>query len=248
MKNKIIPLAATYLIVILFVICVLVVITEDRDAPKILFGDEEIEYVEGEDTKVLLSNVSAVDEEEGDVTFTIAIESIRVLSSGRKASVIYVARDSKNNIVKVSRIIKYQILEENVIPEEISEVIDATTEVKAEIINPDGSIQNPEDQEVEQIEPIDVIQEEETVQGPLISTGDPIIKLNTHSVTITAGDYFNIMNYVEEAVDDEDDVWRRILIKGDYSSKIPGEYSIRFSITDRDGNRSNVETLTLIVE
>lgn len=248
MKNKIIPLAAMYLIIILFVICVLAVITEDRDAPKILFGDEEIEYVEGEDTKVLLSNVSAVDEEEGDVTFTITIESIRVLSSGRKANVVYVARDSKNNIVKVSRIIKYQGLEENIIPEEISEEIDITTEVKEETIEPEGSIQNPEDQEVAQIEPTDVIQEEETDEGPLISTGDPIIKLNTHSVTITAGDYFNIMNYIEDAVDDEDDAWRRIYINGDYSSEIPGEYSIRFSITDSDGNTSNVERLTLIVE
>ena len=91
-------------------------------------------------------------------------------------------------------------------------------------------------------------EESEITDEPLVSTGDPIIRLNTHSVTITAGSYFNPMNYIAEAVDDIDDAWRRIRIVGEYHVNTPGEYILEYSITDTDGNQSNVEELVLVVE
>ncbi len=257
MKNKIIPLVAMYVIVILFVICVLTVITEDRDAPEIIFGEEDIVYVQGEDINQLLTGVSAIDKVDGDVSNTLTIEGVNVLLGSRKVNIIYAARDTYNNIVKSSRIVKYQELEASSNPTEIPEDIDqsieesdiATEDVNSEVTNSVEELEeNPDAEQPNEVTPAEETEEDSEDTEPLVSTGDPIIKLNTYSVTIEAGANFNYMNYIKEAVDDKDDAWRRIYINGNYSTKVPGEYSLRYSITDSDGNHSNVETLVLIVQ
>ena len=45
---------------------------------------------------------------EGDVSHSLVIEGINKLSNGTQANVIYVARDSKNNIARVGRLIEYK--------------------------------------------------------------------------------------------------------------------------------------------
>ena len=39
-----------------------------------------------------------------------------------------------------------------------------------------------------------------------------------------------------------------IHIDGDYSTKTPGTYTMKYYATDKNGNASNVETFTLTVE
>ena len=102
------------LVAMLFLACaallagnVVVYIGEDRKGPEILVPQEEITYVAGTDTSALLNGVTAQDNRDGDVTDTVTIESIIPNADQTGASVIYVAKDSKNNVTKETRTIVY---------------------------------------------------------------------------------------------------------------------------------------------
>lgn len=73
----------------------------DKTGPKITFEDE-ILYQEDMDVNELLEDVKAYDEIDGDVSDSLMIESIYPLDD-TKVVVVYVAKDSKNNITKVKR-------------------------------------------------------------------------------------------------------------------------------------------------
>src|SRR5699024_3862170 len=80
---------------------------EDRNGPEISVPQEEITYVAGTDTSALLNGVTAQDNHDGDVTDTVSIESIITNAVQTGASVVYVAKDSKNNLTKETRTILY---------------------------------------------------------------------------------------------------------------------------------------------
>ena len=102
------------LVAMLFLACaallagnVVVYIGEDRNGPEISVPQEEIAYVAGTDTSALLNGVTAQDDRDGDVTDTVTIESIIPNANQTGASVVYVAKDSKNNVTKETRTILY---------------------------------------------------------------------------------------------------------------------------------------------
>ena len=87
----------------------------DREGPIISVPTDDILYKEGEDTVPLLTGVTAMDEQEGDVSATLIVESVIPLSDETQAKVIYAAKDSHNNISKADRIIQYEPLPEPVV-------------------------------------------------------------------------------------------------------------------------------------
>ena len=102
------------LVAMLFLACaallagnVVVYIGEDRNGPEISVPQEEITYVAGTDTSALLNGVTAQDDRDGDVTDTVTIESIIPNADQTGASVVYVAKDSKNNVTKETKTILY---------------------------------------------------------------------------------------------------------------------------------------------
>lgn len=83
-------------------------VLEDKKAPEIkLEGKNTLIYEEGESEEILLENMKAVDEKDGDVTDSLRISRICVVSEN-KAMVIYVAKDAANNIGKLKREVRYQ--------------------------------------------------------------------------------------------------------------------------------------------
>lgn len=268
MKKKVIIGGFIYIIVMLFAISIMLFLFEDREPPVITIEDSDITYQEGDNRDVLLQGVKAVDKVEGDVSGSLTIESVRVLSDGDKISVMYAARDSKNNVTKKERILNYRKDESDDREGsgdtgEAADSSEINDDQYSAVTSPEGennsqdTVNNPGDendwQDTAEGETTDnqgtEDQTEESVEeAPLVSTGDPVIKLNTYEVTIEAGGYFNPMNYIQDAVDDVDDAWRRIRIVGNYNINTPGEYTLEYSITDSDGNRSNVEELILTVE
>lgn len=80
---------------------------DDRIAPVITVPEETILYEEGQDTKVLLEGVKAVDDIDGDVSDTLIVESIIQLQDEVSAQVVYFAKDKKNNVAKATRKVDY---------------------------------------------------------------------------------------------------------------------------------------------
>lgn len=81
------------------------------------------------------------------------------------------------------------------------------------------------------------------------SVSGPRMKLTMNSVTLQEGESFNFYNYIDSATDDEgNDLHHRITVEGSVDTDTPGTYSVEFYCMDEDGNRSNVETLTVTVQ
>jgi hypothetical protein len=105
-KNKLIVKSVLLVIVIFVIIFLLISLIEDDAPPSISFSNADAAYYEGESTQELLADVKAYDKRDGDVSDTLMVESVQTLSDGTQVSVIYAARDTKNNIAKKTRTLK----------------------------------------------------------------------------------------------------------------------------------------------
>lgn len=252
MNNKFLLGIIINILLLLLILSLAIYIKKDTRGPVISFEGESLTYNEKDSTDMLLAGVKAIDDVDGDVSDTLVIEAINILRSEKKANVIYAARDKSNNITKVSRIIDYHIInqdENQFIDDKDKTIEDDRQEDTNENNNQEDEKQNNDDNSNDHdINDNNTDNQDQDTGEPLVSTGDPIIRLNTYAVTIRAGESFNPMRYVAEAVDDIDDAWRRVHVDGNYHTTIAGQYTLKYSIRDSDGNISNIEELTLTVE
>jgi hypothetical protein len=249
MRNRLFTAFIINILIILMGVVIILRAMEDREGPEIIFEDVDIIYKKGEAVDKLYVGVKAYDQLDGDVTSSLMIEGIHVLEAGDKASIIYVAKDYSNNVTKVSRIVDYVSQDVSVKePVEEDENLPLTEEAQETSTDVGNLVDGSQDATNGASDETGDETAEEVDEGPLVSTGAPIIRLNTHKVTISRGTRFNPMKYVAEAVDDKDDAWRRVYVDGNYSVNRPGEYVLKYSIRDSDGNMSNVEELVLVVE
>lgn len=196
----------------------------DKTPPEISFPEDNlISYSEGDSQSVLLLDVVASDSQDGDVSDNLVIESVYDFNNG-SAKVVYAARDNSGNISKAERIVSYQKSDE-------------TASKQAVDISPSG-------------EQIDALASSD---GPLVPDGEkPVLRLTVSKTVIKVGDdSFNKISFVDDIADDKDErtqLFRRIMVKGDYDVHVPGSYSLEYRVTDSDGNVSEPAILTLIVE
>lgn len=225
-------------------------LTSDTEGPKIMIpSDDSMVYVQGEDTDTLLQDVKAIDGREGDVSDTLMIESILPDVSEKQAAIIYVAKDSKNNVSKAVRKVEYQ-----------------TPSGLADDSNPSGAQGNTDSQDVPAIpdngDPSDHpdTPEGSEVQSPeaaneaaiaALPAENPRLYLNEYEVTLPLGSAFNKLNYVKEIIDDQDTkeiLYRDIRIQGEVDVNTAGTYELIYQVVDSDGNRSNEAKLTVIIQ
>lgn len=84
--------------------CITVRFHEDRTPPQIYFSDDNLKYSETITNEELLADVSAKDNDSGNVSDTLRIEKIYSDDNGN-VCVVYVAKDQSNNVAKRSRIL-----------------------------------------------------------------------------------------------------------------------------------------------
>ena len=187
----------------------------DRVRPEITFTGETISYIEGEDESVLLSNVQAYDDRDGDLTSEIRVNQILPIEQKTRARVTYVVLDSQNNIGTASQIVDYTpvlaVEEESVSDESVSE-----TE------------EGEEDSEADPAAPVLVL-----------STNSDTIKPSD------SFNYMAYSASVTDDEDSEETLYRNIVIEGDYSSRGVGTFPLTIYVTDSDGNASNKESFIL---
>ena len=83
--------------------------TENQDsvAPGFSIEEGNIEYTEGEDVRVLIQGVNAIDDVDGDVTESIRVRNIHHYDDSEYAIITYTAKDSSNNIGAANRKVIY---------------------------------------------------------------------------------------------------------------------------------------------
>lgn len=203
--------------------------SSDRQGPVISYG-ESLSYQDEITQEELLRDVVAVDEAEGDVTDSLVIESITENERSGQVIVVYVARDSKNNITKVRRVLPYSGAE--------------------------GQKKEPEKESEPETEEKDLESESETEtetesESEELAPGAPIIRLTETKLEIQRGEAFSPLEYVASVEDDYDNIyalWRDIQISGEYDVNKAGKYELYFYVVDSAGNMSNRAKLTLTVK
>lgn len=75
----------------------------DTRAPKIYLDEQPLEVSVADDRSALLTGVTASDNVDGDVTDSLVVESVNLLSSDGAISVGYAAFDSAGNVAKATR-------------------------------------------------------------------------------------------------------------------------------------------------
>ena len=217
---------------------VAVVVTSDRKGPEIKIpSGADVIYEEGGDTAVLLEGVTATDDKDGDVTDSLVIENIFPNDDYTSASVIYAAKDSHNNVTKVTRRVDYKTTVKDTLAEN-EPVLEETNSAMSEEPqqNDAAGAKNEADAQTE-------IEE--------LSAESPRLYLNTYEVTVEAGNEMDKISYIKEMIDDVDSqetLFNEIEIDGDVDTAVPGDYTLTYHVTDSDGNRSNAAVLTVHVQ
>lgn len=253
MKEKHVVILLSIAVVILAVLSGMCVVMQDRKAPVITIPEEEITYVEGKDKAILMEDVTAWDDRDKDVTSCVRVDSIIPDKGGKTAVVVYAAYDESNNIVKAKRVVKYQANQENVNSDDGESTEEETEETNAsDEADEEGSDDAQEESETESEDEDEEADEQQTDVTDVQPNGSsPTIRLGEYEFRIEKGGDFTPLNRVAAAVDDKDDratLFRRFTVEGDYDVNVPGTYTLKYFCMDSDGNVSNVETLTLVVE
>ena len=238
------------LVAMLFLACaallagnVVVYIGEDRNGPEISVPQEEITYVAGTDTSALLNGVTAQDNRDGDVTDTVTIESIIPNADQTGASVVYVAKDSKNNVTKETRTILYSTDANQAAAQAAAEQVAADQAAAEQAAQGDAageSAQTTDD---------GAAQNEAAIAA--LSAESPRIDLTQYSVELERGAELNELSYVQDISDDEDsrdELYQGIQISGEVDTNTPGEYTLEYHVVDSDGNNSNAAQLRVTVK
>ena len=222
---------------------VVVYIGEDRNGPEISVPQEEITYVAGTDTSALLNGVTAQDDRDGDVTDTVTIESVIPNAEQTGASVVYVAKDSKNNVTKETRTILYSTDANQAAAQAAAEQVAADQAAAEQAAQGDAageSAQTTDD---------GAAQNEAAIAA--LSAESPRFYLTQYSVELERGAELNELSYVQDISDDEDsrdELYQGIRISGEVDTNTPGEYTLEYHVVDSDGNNSNVAQLRVTVK
>ena len=205
----------------------------DRTRPEITFTGDPAPYREGEDVSILLSNVTAYDSHDGDLTSEVRVNQITPIDNKTRARVTYAVIDARKNIATASQIVDYTPL-----PDELGDesVTDSPEDVSLADENAALGEGTPDEEALE------------SVNGEGVNVEAPVLVLNSGSDMISASDSFNYSAYIASVTDDkdsQDELFRHITIDGDYSTNRAGTYPLTIYVTDSDGNSSNKETFIL---
>lgn len=251
MRQRLLTLCLIVGCAVLAAAAVAVTASQDKTAPVITIEDKEkeITYKDGDDYEVLLADVTAEDNRDGDVTDKIFIDKITVVSDGSRAIVQYAVIDEHNNVGTETRMVNYEgtgQTEQNVGQPETEEP--SQEEAKTEENTPDET--SEEEQTAQEQASAEETQEENA--GELKPNGTkPAIRLTETSRSIRAGESFDVLSVIDQVVDDQDDaatLSRRIHADGEYNTSVPGTYTIRYYVMDTNNNTSNIEEFTLTVQ
>lgn len=238
--KKILVVFMTMICLILIGAAVFLKITEDDIPPEIHIQENSLVYSDGMDQAQLLQGVTATDNRDGDVTESLVIEKIYEGNGEGTVTIVYAARDSKNNVAKVKRVVptvasdtEEKVTEQTSVDERPTEdgIVENSGNITTDV---SATVQEQEDKQEEHPE------------------GSPVITLKEQKITVTAGTSVNQLSYVDTITDDLDskeDLWRNIQITGDeLNTDLPGTYELRYYVVDSDGNKSNEAILTVIVK
>jgi hypothetical protein len=250
MERRIYPILIICVIGV-FAACIAVMALTDNEAPAIKIDENGIIQTYADDTpeEDLLKGVSAYDAQEGDVSDSLKIMSVIVINEGENVQITYAAKDSKNNIVQETVKIPYS----------------GNASAGDVVVSADTNKQETTEETTQE----ETTMEEETTLDPtkvsggsgepvtidqqaVNTSGKPAIELKYTDYTLKVGEAFTTveaLDMVNTTYDDKEAVSNRIVINGlsNVDTKTVGEYLLNYSVSDTEGNKSDIQTLKIHV-
>lgn len=250
-----------------------VYMTKDRTKPEIHFPKTEMTYASGSDEAKLLKGVTATDNRDGDVTKSLRISSVIPNKDNTEVTVEYTAKDSSNNVRKISRTIPYsgssdkensngedaasddsaegdEIVTESGVDEDTNGD-NSGAEAESASQNTDVSANAASQSTVTSDATENAAASSDESEIASLTAGSPQIRLTAHTATIPVGGTFSYMQYIDSMKDDKDSnttLAQRIELKGSVDTSKAGTYTVTYVLRDSDGNVSNQPTLTVTVQ
>lgn len=217
--------------------CIYIQAGTDTKAPEITFG-EELTLVTDDTTKeMLLADVKAVDNQDGDISAQVIVGEQTVKDDTME--IIYIVADSAGNVASKIRVVPY----------EGNAGVPETEEVTGEGSSEEETVEETE--EIEETEAESTEESSEAVPEETANPAIPVITMNQSSVTLPVGSRFEYSTYIASVLDDADtkaELFRNLVITGHFDVNTPGSYPLEFWVVDRDGNQSERQPFTLIIE
>lgn len=235
----------------------------DSKGPEIVVeGSKNNVYSQDMTTEELLEDVKAIDEKDGDVSGTLKVENVYTNEKGNKVTVIYVAKDSSNNVTKFtyymttdgeqsSRASDSEDEEEKKDNEDREDEEDNDTSEEEDTPEENGEEAEGEEQEEENLTEEEKAQKREEEKIAQLNPQDPRFYLTTYYLKIPKGTSIDKLSYVKSIEDDTDatnELYRKIQITGNVDVNTPGTYELTYYVVDSAGNASNGAVLTVVVE
>ena len=230
-RSKILMIAAAAALLILLITAV-VILKGDGTGPSITIPSG-IEYHKGMSDSELLKGVTAEDSKDGDVSDTLIVESVIILSSGDSVKITYAAKDKHNNITQKSIILPYKAP-----AEEPTKSPEAT--------KPADNKESSKEANNETQEETTTGYPEETTPVQTESPDAPVLYLTKIEDWIKKGSQVNWIKYVSDITDDKDarnELFQSIMIDNYPDMNTVGDYDMQFYCKDSDGNFSPKITL-----
>ena len=268
MKNKGIFGAICAVDALILAGCIYLYVNQDRTAPVISFSNEKIVYTDGMDEEELLNGVSAYDEQDGDVSYSLLIEKVSNTADGQVV-VTYAAKDASNNVAKNSRIIMTKGMEEETGdtplpgPEMESESA-SETESETETETETQTDSSGEDDQEEEQEPVqearqDIEQEngagaidnEEGQAEAVRENMAPVLTLSSSSISVSAGtatvDWNSCIQQLTDDNDSREQLFANLVMEGHVDLNTPGAYPVVLYTRDSAGAVSERRSVAVVV-
>ena len=256
-------------------LCVFLLMRQDRTAPEFGFQTSDYTYLKSDGEKLLLQDIIAYDNQDGDITDRIVIEKITENLNSNTVVVYYAVSDKAGNVAKVSRIFPMESSDE--VPEYVTEQqeteedgtdngIEETDTEQDDETSDEAGEESDVDDESEDDEQSDEVEEEEEreredeeqqeteeepePEKPVVDkSSQPVLTLKKKEVTVEAGNTPPWTELIETLRDDKDDyttLYYNLHISKFASGKV-GDYSVTLQAEDSDGNLSDTATITVHV-
>lgn len=266
MKNKGIFGAVCAVDALILAGCIYLYVNQDRTAPVISFSNEKIVYTDGMDEEELLNGVSAYDEQDGDVSYSLLIEKVSNTADGQVV-VTYAAKDASNNVAKNSRIIMTKGMEEETGdtplpgPEMESESeTESETEIETEIQTDSSGEEDQEEeqepvqearQDIEQENGAGAIDNEEGQAEAVRENMAPVLTLSSSSISVSAGtatvDWNSCIQQLTDDNDSREQLFANLVMEGHVDLNTPGTYPVVLYTRDSEGAVSERRSVAVVV-
>lgn len=270
---KLMRIVISIVFVLLTVASLYVFISEkskvDKTLPQITVEGDIIEVSLKATDEELLKGITAFDEKDGDLTYSVIVESIsRFTKEKGECKVVYSVCDSNNNVAKATRKIKYIGYEspkfkiKGNLCFSLYERIDlrpfvfANDCLEGNITDRIVITSENYSTSVEGVYYVDASVtnkkgDTSTIQLPLIVEDRPIsapeIILSEYLVYSKKGQAINFESYLVDALDyKETSLKNNVTIDTDFNPQASGTYHVHYYVTDNQGNRGH-SVLTVIV-